>query len=211
MARQAAKQQKPASDAPLGRTDWIDAAIAMLAEDNVEALRVDTLAEKLGVTKGSFYWHFEGREDLLSAVVERWRLRMTSETRALIVDTSGTPWERLERLIRIAVSHRQDVPGGPFEMTLRDWARRDAKVAAVVHEVDTERVNFLRQLYREAGLSDSDAEEYAELHMAFVIGTRLTLPPGDREEIKRRRRVGMALLLPRQRATASPKAPRAET
>lgn len=136
---------------------------------------------------------------------------MTSETRALIVDISGTPWERLERLIRIAVSHRQDVPGGPFEMTLRDWARRDAKVAAVVHEVDTERVNFLRQLYREAGLSDSDAEEYAELHMAFVIGTRLTLPPGDREEIKRRRRVGMALLLPRQRATASPKAPRAET
>jgi len=207
MARQTVKPQKPAAEPPLGRKDWIEAAVVMLAEDNVEALRVDTLAEKLGVTKGSFYWHFEGREDLLSAVVETWRLRMTSETRALIVDTSGTPWERLERLIRIAVSHRQDVPGGPFEMTLRDWARRDAKVASVVHEVDTERVKFLRQLYREAGLSDGDADDYAELHMAFVIGTRLTLSPSDREEIRRRRRVGTALLLPRERAVGNPKRP----
>jgi AcrR family transcriptional regulator len=200
MPRQAAKLQKPAADAPLGRKDWIDAAIVMLAEDNVEALRVDTLAEKLGVTKGSFYWHFKGREDLLWAVVETWRLRMTSETRALIVDTTGTPWERLERLIRIAISHRQDVPGGPLEVTLRDWSRRDSKVAAVVREVDTERVKFLCQLYREAGLSDGDAEDFAELHMAFVIGTRMTLNASDREEIARRRRIGAALLLPRDRA-----------
>ncbi len=91
---------------------------------------MDTLAEKLGVTKGSFYWHFKGREDLLFAVLDEWRLRMTSEIRSLIVDTvTGTPWERLERLLRIAISARPDVPGGPFEMTLRDWARRDPKVA----------------------------------------------------------------------------------
>jgi AcrR family transcriptional regulator len=200
MPRPAVKPLKPAAEPPLGRKDWIEAAIAMLAEDNVEALRVDTLAEKLGVTKGSFYWHFKGREDLLSAVVETWRLRMTSETRALIVDTSGTPWERLEKLIRIAISPRQDVPGGPFEMTLRDWARRDAKVAGVVREVDTERVKFLRQLYRDAGLDDADADDFAELHMAFVIGTRMTLAPNDRDEIRRRRRIGAALLLPRERA-----------
>jgi AcrR family transcriptional regulator len=199
MPRPAVKPQKPSAEPPLGRKDWIEAAITMLAEDNVEALRVDTLAEKLGVTKGSFYWHFKGREDLLSGVVETWRLRMTSETRKSIVDTSGTPWERLERLIRIAISPRQDVPGGPFEMTLRDWARRDQKVAAVVREVDAERVKFLRQLYREAGLGDADAEDFAELHMAFVIGTRMMLAPSDRDEINRRRRIGTALLLPRDR------------
>jgi AcrR family transcriptional regulator len=88
MARQAVKSQKSA-EPPLGRSDWIEAAIAMLAEDNVEALRVDTLAEKLGVTKGSFYWHFKGREDLLSGVLDAWRLRMTSEVRALIFDAVG--------------------------------------------------------------------------------------------------------------------------
>jgi AcrR family transcriptional regulator len=139
MARSATKSQKPAAEPPLGRKDWIAASITMLAEDNVEALRVDTLAEKLGVTKGSFYWHFKGRDDLLSAVLDEWQLRMTSEIQSLILDRSGTPWERLERLLRIAISGRPDVPGGPFEITLRDWARRDPKVAKVVRAVDQSR------------------------------------------------------------------------
>lgn len=199
MARQAVKSPK-AAEASLGRSDWIEAAIAMLAEDNVEALRVDTLAEKLGVTKGSFYWHFKGRDDLLLAVVEAWRLTMTSEIRALIFDRSGTPWERLERLLRIAISGRPDVPGGPFEMTLRDWARRDTKVAEVVRAVDAERNAFAVQLYREAGLSEADARDYAEAHMAVVIGIRMTLTVNDPEEIKRRRRIAGALLLPREKA-----------
>lgn len=198
MARQAVKSPK-AAEASLGRSDWIEAAIAMLAEDNVEALRVDTLAEKLGVTKGSFYWHFKGRDDLLLAVVEAWRLTMTSEIRALIFDRSGTPWERLERLLRIAISGRPDVPGGPFEMTLRDWARRDTKVAEVVRAVDAERNAFAVQLYREAGLSEADARDYAEAHMAVVIGIRMTLTVNDPEEIKRRRRIAGALLLPREK------------
>jgi AcrR family transcriptional regulator len=201
MAR-AAKVQKPAAEPPLGRKDWIEAAIAMLAEDNVEALRVDTLAEKLGVTKGSFYWHFKGRDDLLFAVLDEWRLRMTSEVQSLIFDKSGTPWERLERLLRIAISSRPDVPGGPFETTLRDWARRDSKVAAVVREVDADRIAFAAQLYREAGLSESDAQDFADAHMAVVIGIRMTLADSsNREEIKRRRRIGAALLLPRDRVT----------
>jgi AcrR family transcriptional regulator len=201
MARTAAKAQKPAAEPPLGRKDWIEAAIAMLAEDNVEALRVDTLAEKLGVTKGSFYWHFEGRDDLLFAVLDEWRLRMTSEVQSLIFDRSGTPWERLERLLRIAISARPDVPGGPFEITLRDWARRDPKVAEVVRSVDAARIAFAEQLYREAGLSEADAQDYAEAHMAVVIGIRMTLADSEnRDEIKRRRRIGAALLLPRELA-----------
>ncbi len=205
MARPATKSPKPAAEPPLGRKDWIDAAIAMLAEDNVEALRVDTLAEKLGVTKGSFYWHFKGRDDLLSAVLDEWQLRMTSEVQSLIFDRSGTPWERLERLLRIAISGRPDVPGGPFEITLRDWARRDPKVAKVVRAVDESRTAFAAQLYREAGLSEADAQDYAEAHMAVVIGIRMTLVDSDnRDEIKRRRRIGAALLLPRERVAEKP-------
>ena len=198
MARAGVKVQKPGAEPPLGRKDWIEAAIAMLAGDNVEALRVDTLAEKLGVTKGSFYWHFKGREDLLFAVLDEWRLRMTSEVQSLIFDRSGTPWDRLERLVRIAISSRADVPGGPFEITLRDWARRDPKVAEVVRAVDAERIAFAAQLYREAGLSEADAQDYAEAHLAMVIGIRMTLADSEsREEIKRRRRISTALLLPR--------------
>jgi AcrR family transcriptional regulator len=198
MSRQAVKPQK-AAEPPLARKDWIDAAIEMMAEDNVEALRVDTLAERLGVTKGSFYWHFKEREDLLFSVLEAWRMQMTSQIQVLIADTSGTPWERIERLLRIAISARPDVPGGPFEVTLRDWARRDVKVAEIVREVDKARFDFARQLYRDAGLSDADASDYAELHMAFVIGSRMTLAAGDREDVQRKRRIAVALLLPKDK------------
>ena len=198
MSRHAVKTQK--SDPPLARKDWIDAAIEMMAEDNVEALRVDTLAERLGVTKGSFYWHFKGREDLLFAVLEAWRLRMTSEIRELITDTSGTPWERIERLLRISTSARPEVPGSPFEMTLRDWARRDPSVSEIVREVDRARAEFLQRLYRDAGLSDADAADYSELHIAFVIGSRMTMQDGDLDETQRRRRIATALLLPKDRA-----------
>jgi hypothetical protein len=124
---------------------------------------------------------------------------MTSQIRTLIADTSGTPWERIERLLRIAISARPEVPGGPFELTLRDWARRDAKVAGIVREVDNARTDFARLLYRDAGLSDADAQDFAELHMAFVIGQRMTLATGDREEVQRRRRIAIALLLPKDR------------
>ena len=198
MSRHAVKTQK--SDPPLARKDWIDAAIEMMAEDNVEALRVDTLAERLGVTKGSFYWHFKGREDLLFAVLEAWRLRMTSEIRELITDTSGTPWERIERLLRISTSARPEVPGSPFEMTLRDWARRDPSVSEIVREVDRARAEFLQRLYRDAGLSDADAADSSELHIAFVIGSRMTMQDGDLDETQRRRRIATALLLPKDRA-----------
>ncbi len=70
----------------------------------------------------------------------------------------------------------------------------------MVRQVDKERIDFLRQLYRDAGLNDADADDFSELHMAFVIGTRMTLATDDREEIRRRRRIGAALVLPRKRA-----------
>ncbi len=73
------------------------------------------LRTNLSVTKGSFYWHFKGRDDLLLAVVEAWRL--THDERDTGADRRYLrhAWERLERLLRIAISRRQDVPGGPFE------------------------------------------------------------------------------------------------
>ena len=65
--------------------------------------------------------------------------------------------------------------------------------------MDKERFDFAKQLYRHAGLSEADAMDYAELHMAFVIGSRMTLAAGDREEVQRKRRIAVELLVPRDR------------
>ena len=198
MAR-APRQKIAPSTVSLQREDWIQAAIVLLAEDSVDALRVDDLARRLGVTKGSFYWHFDTRESLLHAVLETWRARTTGEIEAFIGHTSGTPAARLGRLLRIALRDRPDVPGGPLELSLRDWARRDDKVRKIIEDVDAERIAFLVRLYRDAGLEEAAAHDAAAAHMAFTIGARMLLNDGNRAALENWWRVGADFLVPTRR------------
>jgi AcrR family transcriptional regulator len=190
--RRATKVEQPR----LSRQDWIDGTIRKLSEDSVAALRVDQLADFLNVTKGSFYWHFQSREDLLAAVLTWWQTLMTTEIKNMLGRLEDTGWERIRNLLRIAISDRPDVPGGPFELTLRDWARRDPAVEKVVREVDESRMRFVAELYREAGLTESRADEYALAQMAFVIGARTAFPQLTRSEVLRRRKIAEELFLP---------------
>ena len=202
MARKSTKlrRQAKAGQQKLTRQDWIDGAIQKLSEDSVAALRVDELAEFLNVTKGSFYWHFESREDLLEGVLAWWRTLHTSEIKNVLSRLPEAGWERLRTLMHIAISTGPYVPGGPFELTLRDWARRDSRVAQLVREVNEARVNFVEELYRQAGLDTETARDYAEAHLAFVIGARTASPSATRAEIGRCREIAEKLLLPRHLA-----------
>jgi AcrR family transcriptional regulator len=191
------RKAKPEPQQRLSRQDWIDGAVRKLAEDSVAALRVDELAEQLKVTKGSFYWHFQTREDLLEAVLEWWRALMTTEIRTMVGPLPKSPWERISKLMRIAISPRPDVPGGPFELTLRDWARRDPHVSKVVREVDDARTAFVTDLYKDAGLDDDTAQDYAIAQMAFVIGGRSVFSGENPAQLERRRRIAEALFLPK--------------
>jgi len=189
-------RQPAAADPPLGKDEWVRAAISMLAKDSVDALRIDELAAHLGVTKGSFYWHFDGRESLLNAVLETWRARTTSDIEAYIRHTSGTPSARINNLLRIGISPRPDVPGGPLELSLRDWARRDAKVKLIMDDVDRERISFLTQLYIEAGYAEEAAKDAALAQLAFTIGIRLIMFEGTREDLERRWKLAKSLFVP---------------
>jgi AcrR family transcriptional regulator len=190
--KRAARTEQPR----LSRQDWIDGAIRKLSEDSVAALRVDELAEFLNVTKGSFYWHFQNREELLDAVLLAWRTMMTTEIQEMLGKLKDTGLARLRNLMRIAISARPDVPGGPFELTLRDWARRDPQVAKVVREVDEARINIVAALYREAGLDAESAQEYSMAHMSFVIGARTAFATQSPEELARRRKIAETLFVP---------------
>ncbi len=74
-----AKPKEAGSSRRLSREDWINGAIRLLSEGGLEGLSVNCLADRLCVTKGSFYWHFRDREALLDAVVDTWKRRTTSE------------------------------------------------------------------------------------------------------------------------------------
>lgn len=188
----------------LSHEEWVDAAIDLIASEGIEALRLDVLADRLKVTKGSFYWHFADRDALLAAIVETWRQRMTSEIAAYLALKAGTPLGRLKRLIRLSISPRPDVPGGPLESSLREWARNDARVDAIIREVDGQRIAFVRSLYVGIGLSETEAEAYAVAHMSFVVGGRQILFSADADDLKRRWDLAEKFLLPPAATAAKP-------
>jgi AcrR family transcriptional regulator len=158
--------------AQLDRQSWIAAAIDVLAEDGVEGLRVETLARRCKVTKGSFYWHFKDRRDLLNAVLDTWRAGRIAD---IVKQTRAEPGEEVARIHHVieVYSAARNRRGIRIELALRDWARRDAAASAVVAEVDAVRLDCARKLFVACGLPEQEAASRSMLLYAYVFGQSL--------------------------------------
>lgn len=151
---------------------WIDIAIDVVAKEGVSGLRVEVLAKRCGVTKGSFYWHFKDRQALLDAVLERWR---AGRIRDIEKTTSGQPGNeasQLSYLIEVYAANKNR-KGMSIELAIRDWARHDAQAAAVVESVDLYRLECTRRLFVACGMSDAEAKSRSLLLYACVFGLSL--------------------------------------
>ncbi|MBV8165607.1 MAG: TetR/AcrR family transcriptional regulator, partial [Alphaproteobacteria bacterium] len=170
-----------------GRGKWIGAALATLGTGGVEAVRVETLAASLGVTKGGFYWHFKDRRALLDAVLAAWRdgrIATIAQQTAPLGPLGGPrrdrdPGKRLAALIRL-YAERANAEGMAIELAIRQWARADTVAAAAVATVDHARLQRVAALYRALGASVRQAEARALLFYAFVFGQGLIGLPRDR-------------------------------
>ncbi len=78
----------PPTTPQLSRRDWVVAALAALSQGGVAAVKVDRLATRLKVTRGSFYWHFKAHADLLGAMLDFWENELTGD---LIGQAAGLP------------------------------------------------------------------------------------------------------------------------
>lgn len=162
---------------PLGRNDWISAAYDTLSESGWQALNVEALAKRLGVTKGSFYWHFKDREDLFDSILERWREQLViSRTEA----SGGTAADKIRYMLDIVVNSRRPGHGGSLELAMRAWARRNAKAAKVVEDVDQQRLDYTANLFRQTGCTAREAEARALLLFSYIFGQGLLSFHDDR-------------------------------
>lgn len=159
----------------LSRESWIDAALALLAKDGSEAVKVEPMARRLGVTKGSFYWHFRDRRELLAAALRRWEQVETVAVRDAVEAGGGTAAERLRRLFAIAFERRIMA----LEVALRSWATRDRGARNAVVRVDGLRLAYLRDLYVGTGLARAEAEARGFLAYATLFGEPFVRSPGD--------------------------------
>jgi len=145
--------------------DWIDAASARLAKHGVEAVRVESLARELRVSKGSFYWHFRDRVDLLEQVLAGWE---TEELRWL-EDKQLESMAAARRWARI-VEMTSDPERVRMRMAIRAWARADERVAARVAAIEKKNVALIAGVLREIGFSNADAESWAQIAMLVCLG-----------------------------------------
>ena len=156
----------------LDRGNWIESAIDILAREGVSGLRVEVLAKRCGVTKGSFYWHFKDRQDLLGAVLDYWKEGRIRDIEKITAITPGKEREQLHFAIEVYGASRNR-KGMAIELAVRDWARHDPHAAAFVEAVDLYRLECTRKLFVATGMSDAEAKSRSLLLYACVFGLSL--------------------------------------
>lgn len=146
----------------LDRERWIDAALAALEQGGPEAVAIVPLARALGVSRGSFYWHFDGREELLVAALERWQREHVTNVLDELASIAD-PGERLRVLFTRAMSKPPSILAqllASDEPAVREVVRRSAKL----------RMDFLAGAYRELGLTPAPARRRALAAYAVYVG-----------------------------------------
>jgi AcrR family transcriptional regulator len=155
---------KLAKASPLQPNDWIRAALAKLSEDGVEAVRVEVLARNLGVSKGSFYWHFRDRQDLLEQTLAHWERREIGSLE-LDGDAASAParWARI-------VQGVADPGRIQLEAAVRSWARRDEQVARRVAAVELKKATVIANVLQDVGFARPAAQAWSEVALLLCLG-----------------------------------------
>ncbi len=146
------------------RERWIAEGLSVLAAGGPDAVRVEVLAKRLGVTKGGFYGSFADRDALLDAMLDTWERESTDEVLARVDREGGDPKTRIHRAGMLTFENDRLLP---IDLAVRDWARRDDAVARRLRRVDNRRMGLLREMI---GTFCADADEVeARSLIAFCV------------------------------------------
>ena len=160
------------------RATWIEQGLRALGVGGPDAVRVEALAQALGVTKGGFYWHFDDRSALLSEMLDTWERVVSDDVIAIVEADGGDARAKLRRLFAIAVSMADMIK---IEMAIREWARRDPAVAVRLRGLDNRRMDYMRALFGELTSNEEEVEARCLLAFSlFVANDYIAAEHGDR-------------------------------
>ena len=163
------RSEPQTATANLDATAWIDAASDALAEGGIDAVRIDPLAKRLGVTRGSFYWHFTDRAALHQAMLKEWRKRASYQVGSRIESRTSAPDERLQQTLKLPNSTPRAKRAAAIELAIRLWARRDPEAAKAVRHIDRVRLDYYAKLYSDMGVAPADARKRAFMFYAALM------------------------------------------
>lgn len=161
------------------KRDWLTEALRILAEVGAQALTIDLLTERLGVTKGSFYHHFGSFGGFKEALLDFFEAEGTLQIIHL-TEQEATPQEKLQRLLDITASFPTEV-----EVAVRAWALQDAMVRACQQRIDSRRMDYLRELFFDLTGDQTLAAQRAQLLYVIYIGSQQVMPPIHGEDLIR--------------------------
>ncbi len=135
---------------------WLDAAYDVLTESGVEAVKIMSLAEQLGLTRTGFYWHFKDREALLEAMISRWEEKNTGN---LIARTEAYAESISEAMFNVFDFWLDDALfDARLDLAIRNWARNDSNLQVRLDKADKQRCEAVTAMFRRFGFSKIRAE-----------------------------------------------------
>jgi AcrR family transcriptional regulator len=150
------------------RTSWIEEGLRALAAGGPDAVRIEPLAQALGVTKGGFYWHFDDRSALLEEMLDTWERVVIDEAIERVESEGGDARAKLRRLFALASSIGELLK---VELAIRDWARREEAVAKRLKRVDNRRMEYMRSLFGAFCPDEDEVEVRCLLVLSMFIGS----------------------------------------
>lgn len=193
--RRRARAEADAPRASLTPEAWIDAATAVLVDQGIDHVRVDVLAGQLKVTRGSFYWHFRDREDLLRRVLQAWRERATEQLTARLERAGADhPSAQLRDVISLPFRGRSAARAARIELAIRAWARRDEMARQAVDEADASRIAYHEQIFAALGFAAAEARCRAFLLYSYEVAESLLHRQGSSAQREERSRFVERLL-----------------
>lgn len=186
------RKTRPAADSPdvarsaLTPESWIDATTDVLVDLGIDNVRVDVLAGRLGVTRGSFYHHFRDREDLLRRVLQAWRERATEQLTQRLEQSSTSPREQLRDVLSLPFRGQSAERASRIELALRAWARSDAMARQFVDEADASRIGYIAQVFSALGFPIVESRERAFLAYSYLIAESLVSASGSSTQRRER-------------------------
>lgn len=166
--------------AQLSAQDWVDLGLKTLAKGGFTALKAEPLAKAMGVSRGSFYWHFADIGAYHAAVLARWREVATEQVIAAVeAARDGKGKDPLAVLLKLTF-------GSKFmlEKAVRSWAANDVRARTAVVAVDRRRLDYIEGLLKQAGLAEEAASARAQILFWAFFGYALSDQPlpADRQQ-----------------------------
>ena len=148
----------------LAADDWVQAALDVMVEDGIGGVKIQRLCDRLGVTKGSFYWHFDDLDAFLTEVARRW----AEDGAHLPGSLDGEPDP--ERRLFLAMQLFADPRRRNLARAMRDWAQSDERASAAIRRADEAVFDQVRWALKRRGFDDDEAEVRAKILYYSGVG-----------------------------------------